>query len=125
MTEYSVVGKRLSRVDAVEKVTGKALYSADIDLPNMLHGKVLRSPYARARIRRLDITRAQALEGVMAVIKLREGFTATEEEIIEHCKGYLASYKKPRRVAFVDSLPIGGGMKIQKFKLREQYATLE
>ncbi len=60
-------------------------------------------------------------EAIMAVIKLRQGQTATEEEIVEHCKKYLASYKKPRRVAFVDDFPIGGGMKIQKFKLREMY----
>jgi acyl-CoA synthetase (AMP-forming)/AMP-acid ligase II len=65
------------------------------------------------------------IEAVMAVIKLRPGFTATEEEIIAHCKQYLASYKKPRRVAFVDSFPLASGIKIQKFKLREQYGKLE
>jgi CO/xanthine dehydrogenase Mo-binding subunit len=68
MPEYSVVGKRVNRVDALAKVTGKALYSADISLPGMLYGKVLWSPYAHARIRRLDVAKAQALEGVMAVI---------------------------------------------------------
>ena len=68
MSEYSVVGKRVNRVDALAKVTGKALYSADISLPNMLYGKVLWSPYAHARIRRLDVAKALALEGVMAVI---------------------------------------------------------
>jgi CO/xanthine dehydrogenase Mo-binding subunit len=41
MPEYSVVGKRVPRVDALAKVTGSALYSADISLPNMLYGKVL------------------------------------------------------------------------------------
>ena len=68
MSEYSVVGKRASRVDALDKVTGRALYAADISLPNMLHGKVLWSPYAHARIRRLDVSKAQALEGVMAIV---------------------------------------------------------
>ncbi len=68
MSEYSVVGKRVNRVDALAKVTGKALYSADVSLPNMLYGKVLWSPCAHARIRRLDVTKALALEGVMAVI---------------------------------------------------------
>lgn len=68
MPEYSVVGQRVNRVDALDKVTGKALYSADITLPDTLHGKVLRSPHAHARIRRLDTTRAQALDGIMAVI---------------------------------------------------------
>ena len=68
MSEYSILGKRLPRVDALDKATGRALYSADFSLPNMLYGKVLRSPYAHAMIRRLDISKAQALKGVMAVI---------------------------------------------------------
>ena len=68
MPEYSVVGRRMHRVDALDKVTGTALYSADIILPQMLHGKVLRSPHPHAVIRRLDTTTAQALKGVMAVI---------------------------------------------------------
>jgi xanthine dehydrogenase molybdenum-binding subunit len=68
MPEYSIIGSRVPRVDALAKVTGSALYSADMYLPNMLFGKVLWSPYARALIHRLDINRAQALDGVMAVI---------------------------------------------------------
>jgi len=68
MPEYSVVGKRVPRVDALDKVTGAALYSGDIILPKMLHGKVLRSPHPHAMIRHLDVTKAKALEGVMAVI---------------------------------------------------------
>ncbi len=63
-------------------------------------------------------------EGIVAVIKLRSGSAATEQEIIEHCKTYLAGYKKPRRVFFVDDMPIGGGMKIQKFRLRERFRNL-
>jgi long-chain acyl-CoA synthetase len=62
-------------------------------------------------------------EAVMAVVKLREGFTVTGEELIETCKKFLASYKKPRRVTFVDSLPISDIGKIQKYKLREQYSN--
>ncbi len=68
MAEYSVVGQCLPRVDALGKVTGAAIFSGDVVLPNMLHGKILRSPYAHATIRRLDTSRAGALEGVMAVI---------------------------------------------------------
>jgi acyl-CoA synthetase (AMP-forming)/AMP-acid ligase II len=60
-------------------------------------------------------------ETVMAVIKLRPDVKATDEDIIEHCKKYLSSYKKPRRVAFVDSFPISDAGKVQKFKLVEQY----
>ena len=68
MAKYSVVGKRVPRIDALSKVTGAAIYSGDVVLPGMLHGRVLRSPHAHAIIRRLDITKAQAVDGVMAVI---------------------------------------------------------
>jgi acyl-CoA synthetase (AMP-forming)/AMP-acid ligase II len=61
-------------------------------------------------------------EAVMAVIKLRKSATVTEEEIVEHCKLNLSSYKKPRRIAFVDSFPQNDVGKILKFKLREQYS---
>jgi xanthine dehydrogenase molybdenum-binding subunit len=68
MTEHFSVGKSPSRVDAVDKVTGRILFSADIILPNMLHGGILRSPYAHARIKHIETARARAQEGVMAVI---------------------------------------------------------
>lgn len=68
MPEYSVIGKRVPRVDALAKVTGSALYSADIILPNMVFAKVLWSPYAHAQIKQLDISKAEALEGVIAVV---------------------------------------------------------
>ena len=62
------VGKRLPRVDARERVTGSAVYPADLKWPGMAHGKLLRSPHAHARIRRIDTARAQALPGVLAVV---------------------------------------------------------
>lgn len=68
MPEYSFLGKRSPRVDALSKATGRALYTADFSLPNMIYGKTLRSPYAHAQITRLDISKARALKGVMAVI---------------------------------------------------------
>jgi xanthine dehydrogenase molybdenum-binding subunit len=68
MPEYSVVGQRVPRSDARDKVTGRAVFSADVNLPGMLYGRVLRSPYAHARILRLDVSRARALEGVMAIV---------------------------------------------------------
>ncbi len=66
--EYNVVGKRPIRQDGAEKVTGQARYGADVKLPGMLHGKVLRSPYAHARIRSIDTRHAEELPGVHAVI---------------------------------------------------------
>lgn len=68
MAEFKVIGTRLPRVDAQERVTGKAAFGADINLPGMLWAKVLRSPYPHARIKKIDASRAQALEGVKAVI---------------------------------------------------------
>ena len=68
MKEYSVVGKPLKRVDGTVKVTGRAKYSGDITLPNMLHGKILRSPHPHARIVNIDTSKAKALPGVKAVI---------------------------------------------------------
>ena len=66
--EYAVVGTRPIRHDGREKVTGEARYGADIMLPGLLHGKVLRSPHAHARIRSIDTSRAEALPGVRAVV---------------------------------------------------------
>jgi len=66
--EYNVVGKRPIRPDGADKVTGKALYGADINLPGLLHGRVLRSPHAHARIKSLNTSRAAAHPGVKAVI---------------------------------------------------------
>jgi CO/xanthine dehydrogenase Mo-binding subunit len=63
-----VVGKRLPRVDGKERVTGEAVYPADLRLPGMVHAKLLRSPHAHARIRRIDTARAEALKGVLAVV---------------------------------------------------------
>ena len=50
MEDYSIIGKRVPRVDGLEKVTGQGKYAADYSLPGMLWCKVLRSPYAHARI---------------------------------------------------------------------------
>src|SRR5262245_60441553 len=61
------VGKRLPRIDARERVAGGAIYPADLKRPGMVMGKILRSPHAHARIRRIDTTRAEALPGVVAV----------------------------------------------------------
>ena len=66
--EYNVVGSRPVRHDGEEKVTGRARYSADINLPGLLHAKVLRSPHAHARIKGIDASRALALPGVKAVV---------------------------------------------------------
>ena len=66
--EFNVVGKRPIRHDGYDKVTGKALYGADIDLPGLLYAQVLRSPHAHARIVSIDTSRALAHPEVRAVV---------------------------------------------------------
>ena len=64
----TIVGKRLPRVDGIEKATGAAKYTADIRLPGMLHAKIKRSPHAHARIVSIDTSRAARLPGVKAIL---------------------------------------------------------
>ena len=66
--EFSVVGTRPIRHDGTDKVTGRAQYGADINLPGLLFGKILRSPHPHARIRSINTGRALALAGVHAVV---------------------------------------------------------
>jgi 4-hydroxybenzoyl-CoA reductase alpha subunit len=68
MKEFSIVGKHVPRNDARAKATGTAVYTDDIKLPGMLHGRLLRSPFAHARIVGIDTSRAEALPGVKCVI---------------------------------------------------------
>ena len=80
--EYRVVGKRPVRPDGVDKVTGRAQYGADVNLAGLLHGKVLRSPHAHARIVSIDTSRAEAVPGVRAVVTAKDlpfaGFSKEE-----------------------------------------------
>ena len=71
-TEYKTVGKRPVRHDGYEKVTGKAQYSADIILPGLIHGAVLRSPYAHAVIKSIDTSRAEAHPDVRAIVTSKD-----------------------------------------------------
>lgn len=65
---YNVIGRPEIRVDGREKATGKAIYTVDVELPGMAHGKILRSPYAHAKVVRIDCGKAEKLPGVYAVI---------------------------------------------------------
>src|SRR4030042_1712370 len=67
MSKYSVIGTRVHRVDGPEKVTGSAKYTFDMVLPNMLYGKILRSPHPHARILNIDTSKGEKLVGVKAV----------------------------------------------------------
>lgn len=68
MPALKVVGASVSRVEGADKVTGRACYAADVNLPGMLWGKILRSPYPHARIGRIDVSKARQVPGVRAVI---------------------------------------------------------
>lgn len=68
MKPFKVVGKSIIRKDALEKVTGRAIYGADIQFPHQLYGAVYRSPLPHARILNIDTTKASALPGVRAIV---------------------------------------------------------
>lgn len=68
--DLHVVGQRITRMDAVEKVTGEARYTADVQLPRMLHAVLLRAPVARGRVTTLDLSPVLALDGVRAAISM-------------------------------------------------------
>ena len=68
LDRFREVGKSLPRVDAADKVTGRARYTADLSFQNMLHGKILASPIPHGRIKSIDTTKARALAGVKMVL---------------------------------------------------------
>ncbi|WP_419162648.1 xanthine dehydrogenase family protein molybdopterin-binding subunit [Candidatus Palauibacter sp.] len=70
--EFTALGRRARRVDGLRKATGREIYTDDIILPGMLHGKILRSTEAHARIVSIDTSAAEALEGVHGVITGRD-----------------------------------------------------
>ncbi|MDP6452226.1 MAG: xanthine dehydrogenase family protein molybdopterin-binding subunit [SAR202 cluster bacterium] len=69
---FKVIGTRPIRHDGMEKVTGQAKYGADVQMTGLLHGKMLRSPHAHARIVSIDCSKAQALPGVRAIATARD-----------------------------------------------------
>ena len=66
--EFSIIGKPVPRIESSVKVTGEARYAADLKFPGMLYGKILRSPYAHAKIISIDTSKAEKLPGVKAVV---------------------------------------------------------
>lgn len=80
--QYKVIGTRPIRHDGVDKVTGRAKYANDTTFVNTLHGKVLRSPHAHAKIRSIDTSAAEAYPGVVAVVTSKD-LTEVEDRIEE------------------------------------------
>lgn len=87
MSSYQVLGTRPVRHDGVDKVTGRALYGADLRLARMAQGAVLRSPHAHARIRSIDTSRAAALPGVFAVITAADFPAAPPDKLVDFGEG--------------------------------------
>jgi len=69
---FSVLGSRAPKLDAPDKVTGRALYAEDLSLPGQLYGAILQSPHAHALIRRINVSKARRLGGVKAVITAKD-----------------------------------------------------
>ena len=106
---YKSVGTRPVRPDGVDKVTGRARYGADFNMPGQLVGRILRSPHAHARIIGIDTTRAKALKGVKAVITavdmpdLSDGDQA-HHDLLDNCMARSRAYYDGHAVAAVAAI---------------------
>jgi len=89
--KMQIVGRTPPRVEGEAKVTGKSIYTADIELPGMAYGKALRSPYPHAKLVKINTSKAESLPGVFAVI--------TREDLGKFSPYYGASYKDQSIVA--------------------------
>ncbi len=94
--ELTVVGKPINRLDGFPKVAGKAKYAADLKMPGMLYGKILRCPHPRARIVKIDVTKASALPGVQALLTK------------ENTKGWRTYWYEIPQIAFPECLTYEG-----------------
>ncbi len=83
---FDVVGTRPVRHDGADKVTGRALYGADLTLPGTLHGAILRSPHAHARIRSIDTSKAERMDGVHAVLTA-DDLPPAEDKLVDVGEG--------------------------------------
>lgn len=85
-TDYKVVGTRPIRHDGADKVTGRAIYGADVRMSGLLYGKVLRSPHAHARIKSIDVSKAEQHPGVKSIITVAD-LPLQEDRIAELGEG--------------------------------------
>ena len=103
---FKQVGTRPIRPDGIDKVTGRARYGADASAPGQLVGRVLRSPHAHARIRKIDTARAEKLAGVKAVITAADlpdhtGGDKGMYDILENCMARGTAFYDGHAVAAV------------------------
>ena len=114
------VGTRPDRPDGVDKVTGRARFGADAYAPGMLHAAILRSPHAHARILKIDTSRAEALEGVKAVVTRADFASGLEGEDWNILENIMAGEK-----ALYDGHAIAAVAATSKFIARDALALIE
>jgi CO/xanthine dehydrogenase Mo-binding subunit len=102
-SEYKYIGTRSIRPDGFDKVTGQANYGADMSLPGMLWGKMLRSPHAHAKIKSIDTSKAEALKGVMAITSYAD-FPSVSVEAIASGEGSVDSLDLARNIMADDKV---------------------
>jgi acyl-CoA synthetase (AMP-forming)/AMP-acid ligase II len=96
-------------------ITGaENIYPAEIEEVLFKHPKILECAV-------IGVHDQEWGESVKAIVVCKQGESMTEEEVVEHCKQHLASYKKPKSVDFMDALPRNPAGKVQKTVLREKY----
>jgi CO/xanthine dehydrogenase Mo-binding subunit len=104
--KFKVIGQRVTRPDGIDKVTGRAKYGADAFAPGQLVGLVLRSPHAHAKIKKIDISKAEKLPGVKAIVTSADLPDLTNgdrsmRDILENCMARKKVYYDGHAVAAV------------------------
>jgi len=107
-------------ISIVDRKTGMIISGGMNIYPREIESVLYRHPAVKEAVV-IGVPDREWGESVKAIIQLKEGMTADEEEIIDFCKQHLASYKKPKSVDFADQFPLGIGGKILKRVVREQY----
>jgi acyl-CoA synthetase (AMP-forming)/AMP-acid ligase II len=109
---FYVVGRKQDMIVS----GGENIYPAEIEDVLQSHPKILEAAV-------IGVFDEEWGESVKAIVVRKPGETLTEEDVIEHCKEHLASYKKPKSVDFADALPRSSTMKVLKTVLREKYGS--
>ena len=126
--QFKVVGTRVARPDGVDKVTGRALFGADLSAPGMLVGRVLRSPHAHARIKSIDSSAAEAIDGVRAVVT-RADFPDVDlaqdiADILDNCMAGEKALYDGHAVAAVAATSVAAAKKAVK-AIKVEYEALD
>ena len=121
---FKYVGQRPLRPDGIEKVTGKALYGADINLPETIHGKILRSPHAHAKILSIEVEKAKALPGVYAVITAKD-LIPKHEQLYKDLEGTLHSLRYLSNNVLAEDKVLYSGHAVAAVAANSPYVALE